>query len=135
MSAGTAARFGRTAAESLMRDECSVTYLYGDPVKDPETGKETRQSATRLTSKCKVQVSNVSLSVRDTSAGGTLTAVARAEIHLPYYTQGVQPGDLITITSIGPETPQSVLGRKFRVAGYNPKSYATALKLQVEDVL
>lgn len=129
----------RADAAALMQDTCVVSRSTGRAVQDETTGKESAVFAEVMTSMCRVQVTGTaaagSLQLGRAEAGGAFETVARAILVLPYDTVGVAVDDLVEITAIGPGTMPTNLGRKFRVVGSNPKTHATALRLQIEDVL
>lgn len=118
-----------------MTDLCSVKRATGHTTQDEDTGKEVAEFQTRFSSRCKVQVSSVSLSIDSRFAHGVAATAARAEVHFPASTTGIEIGDLVEVTVLGSDSMPTLSGRKFRVTGFNPKTHGTVLKVEVEDVL
>lgn len=118
-----------------MTDTCVVRYLDSDaePVQDPDTGTEAPVYADRFTSKCKVQARN--LVVRDEEAGGRTAATVRLELHLPVASPPVQSGDVAEITAVGALSDTHLLGRKFTISAPVAKSFATARRYEVEEIV
>ena len=125
----------RQQAESLMTDTCVVRRVDPDaePVQDPDTGTEAPAYADQFTSKCKVQ--HRTLVVRDEEAGGRTASTVRLELHLPVGAPAVQTGDVAEITAVGALSDMHLLGRKFTIAAPVAKSFATARRYEVEEVV
>ncbi len=124
---------GRRAAEALMADLCDVSYRTGETAQNEETGREEPVWAFRLTSRCKVQARSVALTETDTA--GRQLVMTRFEVHLPVGVGEVNPDDRITIVEIGPASDPQLLDRVFSVRGHIPKSYPTAVRLEVEEAV
>ena len=128
MSAESAVLAGRTAAESLMLDTCTIGRLDGTSSTDPNTGVVTPNSTPVYTGKCKVQVRT--LVPRGQSAGETLVVETRPELHVPMSVIGLRTGDLATITTVDPVAGDpDLVGRVLRVEVPFHKSQATARRM------
>lgn len=114
----------------------TVTVTYPDPsgatTQDPTTGSTTPAYLTRFTSKCKVQTRN--LEARAEEVGGRTATTVTVELHLPIDAPAVSVGDVCEITAVGALSDMQLLGRKFRVVAPVAKSFATARRLDVEEV-
>lgn len=133
MSLASTLRAGRAAAERLMTDIVTVRYATGNTTQDPVTGSTVPEYADRFTSKCKVQARN--LVAQDAEVGGRTATTVRLELHLPVDAPAVEPGDVCEVTAVGPLSDPQLLGRKFTVVAPVGKSFATARRLEVEEVV
>ena len=124
---------GRAAAEALMTDTVVVRYVTGQSDPDPISGSMTDTYTDRFTSKCKVQTRN--LVARDAEVGGRTATSVRVELHLPVDAPAVSVGDVCEITAVSDLSDLQLLGRKFRVVAPVGKSFATARRLEVEEVV
>jgi len=122
--------FLRTQAESLMIDECTVTRP-GDPVTDPETGNVTPGSTLVYTGPCKVQQTISQAS--NPSAGGHQFTVQDVRWDTPVTAGPFLVDDVVTITASVMD-PQLV-GREMRVVELFHKSFATAQRTRVEELI
>lgn len=116
-----------------MTDTVTVRYPTGATTTDPNTGTETPTYAVRLTSKCKVQARN--LAARAEEVGGRTATTVTVELHLPVSAGVVKVGDVCEITAVGALSDTHLLGRKFRVVAPVAKSFATARRFDVEEVV
>ena len=116
-----------------MTDTVTVKYADGDPVPDPLTGSDVQPYTTRFTSKCKVQARN--LQARQEEVGGRTATTVSVELHLPISAGAVEVGDLCEITAVGALSDVQLLGRTFRVVAPVAKSFATARRLDVEEIV
>lgn len=125
-----------------MADTCVITRPTGQPGPvDPVTGE--RDPAPRETvyplpgaespadGRCKVQTFEPYESTRD--SGGHMYTEQRYTLHLPVAATGIRVSDRVEITSSVAD-PQMV-GRVYRVAGLHHKTYATAQRLPMEEVV
>ena len=129
-AAEQAIRDGRAAAESLMVDACRVERP-GELVTDAETGDVTPGYSAVYEGACKVQAASSVVSSPD--AGEHSWAVQQLQVHVPVSVGPVQTDDVVTVTA-SVYAPHLV-GRAFRVAGLAAKSWATAQRLIVEEVV
>lgn len=129
MSLGSAIAAGRRMAEAMMVDTCEVKHVTGSALNGE--GVDVPVYATRFTSPCKVQERGVQSVERE--AGGHEATILRTFVHLPISAAAVEVDDVLTITA-ATHDPQLV-GRTFRVLAPNGKSFATARRLEVEEVL
>lgn len=121
----------RAEAEALMVDTCSVKYVTGTTF-DEDTGREVPTYADRIASTpCKVQMRELQ-SVERLSGGHEATLV-RLMVHLPISAVAVEVDDIITITAAVHDS--QLVGREFRVLAPVGKSFATARRLEVEEVV
>lgn len=123
----------RRRAEELMVDTCVVRYATGLTEQDPDTGAEVPVYADRFTSKCKVQART--LVVRDAEVGGRTSSTVRLELHLPVGSPAVETGDVAEIVGVGALSDLQLLGRRFTIAAPVAKTYATARRYEVEEVV
>lgn len=129
---------GRVAAEAQMVDTCTIDRP-GAAVTDLDTGEVTttssrvyptpEQIAAGNAGKCKVQ-SRRSLSVANPEAGGAAFAVVSREIHIPMNAADVQDGDVVTLTAS--KLNLFVVGKQYRVEGFEPDTFDTAARLPVK---
>jgi hypothetical protein len=124
---------GRAIAESLMTDTVTVRYATGTTTIDETTGSETPVYATRFTSKCKIQTR--ALQARQEEVGGRTATTVTVELHLPVDSPATEPGDIAEITAVGALADVQLLGRKYRIVAPVAKSYATARRLDVEEIV
>lgn len=120
---------GQRAAETLMLDTCTVKYVSGSTLNG--SGIDVPTYTTRFTSACKVQERGVQSVERD--AGGREATIVRTFIHLPVSAGAVEVDDVLTITAA--EHDAQLVGRVFRVLAPVGKSFATARRLEVEEIV
>jgi hypothetical protein len=130
VSAVGAVLAGRSAAESLMVDACTITRP-GAPVTDPDTGTVTNTSTEVYTGKCKVQSKDSATSSPD--AGGHSFVVVSRQVHIPANSADVRDGDVVTITAS--LLNAFTVGNVYRVEGFTPDSFDTAARLPVKEVV
>lgn len=125
--------FLRAQAESLMTDTCIIRRATGNTTPDPVTGSDVPEYADLFTSKCKVQAR--SLQALAAEAGGRTATTVRLELHLPLSAAAAQTYDVAEITAVGALSDVQLLGRKFTIAAPVAKSFATARRYEVEEVV
>lgn len=113
-----------------MLDACTVHRL-GDPVTDPETGNVTPGSTPVYAGPCKVQQTISQAS--NPSAGGHSFTVQDSRVDFPVAAGPLLVNDVVTVTSSALD-PQLV-GRQMRVAELFHKSFATAQRTRVNEVV
>ena len=116
-----------------MSDTGIMRRSSGRPTQDPETGSESEAFDDVFTSKAKIQARN--LVAQTAEAGGRTSVTVRLELHLPTSAPDVQVGDVWEVTALGSLSDLQLLGRKFRVTAPVAKSYATARRLEVEEIV
>lgn len=118
-------------AEARMTDTCRIT-LPGEPATDPDTGAETTPDGTVVYAGiCKQQDGTTkphAVDVNDTTVT-TLTP----EVHIPAGAAKVPTGCSVEIITSA-ERPASI-GRRFRVLAPHLKTWQTAQRLPVEEVV
>lgn len=124
-------REGRELAESLMTATCVIRRATGDMTVDPATDADVPEYADLFTSVCKVQARN--LQARQQEAGGRTATTVALQLHLPVSAAEVSVGDYAHVLT-SPLDPELV-GRTFTVVGPSAKSYATARRLEIEEVV
>lgn len=130
---GAALPFLRAEAESLMVDTGSAKRPTGEGTPDSSTGTQTPTYTTVISSsKCKIQAR--ALVVDTPEVGGRTAAIERLELHLPVGSTPLRTGDIWTITAVGARSSSRV-GRTVRVMGPADKTFQTALRYQVEEVV
>jgi hypothetical protein len=123
-------RRGRIAAEKLMVDSCEIRQpaVRGDL--DPVTGlRPETPGALAYSGKCKVQTFEAHESTPE--SGDHQYSVQRTQVHLPATTE-VTVDQIITVTAS--VLDPNLVGRRFRIAAFLHKSFATANRVQVEEV-
>ena len=123
----------RRQAESLMLDRGVMRRATGDTTQDPDTGSTVPVFADLFTSKAKIQTRN--LQAREAEVGGRTSTTVRVELHLPVSAPAVEVGDVWEVTRVSSLSDMQLLGRKFRVIAPVGKSFATARRLEVEEVV
>lgn len=126
----------RGFAETLMRDECTVTRATGETHVDSETGVTTPVFITVYAGRCKLQTSGgigaeTSVSGVQTSVGGKIPQWS-LYAHFPFDTPGLEEGDVMEIqTSYNPE----LVGRKLRLVNMqSEKTHVTAQRWNVKEI-
>jgi hypothetical protein len=138
----TALAAGRAAAEAIMLDACVITRPTGAPgtvdrvtgERDPapvETVYPLPDAEAPADGRCKVQTFEPYESNRD--SGGHVYTEQRYSLHIPVSVTGIRVGDRVQITAAVSD-PQLV-GRTYRIAGLHHKTYATAQRLPMEEVV
>ena len=123
----------RTMAESLMVDTGSAKRPTGESVQDASTGTQTPTYTTIIaSSKCKIQAR--ALVVTTPEVAGRTAAIERLELHLPVGSTALKAGDIWTLTAVG-TLSSSRVGRTLRVMGPADKTFQTALRYQVEEIV
>lgn len=126
------ARRGQRKAESLMVDACTIKPVTGETT-DPVTFVVTPTYGTPVyTGKCKIQTQRL-LFPGEPVAGDHRWTIIPSSIHLPLTgTASVDTGHVVTITS---SVDAANVGRIFRVQSTDRKTFGTALRLMVEEVM
>jgi hypothetical protein len=131
VSAATALARGRTAAEALMVDACTITRRTGQTT-DDLTGAVTPATTTVYTGPCKVQTSGSGAMGRRYDVAETTVVMLRLELHLPMATSAaVARGDLVTVTASA--TDPGLVGRTWHIHDLSHKSWATARRFLIEE--
>jgi hypothetical protein len=129
MSATTATRAGRSAAEALMIDSCTIKRVTGRST-DDNTGVVTPTYSTVYTGKCKLQ--RPSGDARRDVAEASIV-VAPLELHLPIVgSEGIQTDDVVTVTASTMDADS--VGKVFRISGPARGTFRTARRLPVTEV-
>ena len=134
----------RSHAESLMKDVVTISRP-GAPVTDPDTGEVTNSLTDVYAGPCKVQ-QTISQSANP-EAGNHQFTVQSARLDIPVSVVGVRVGDVAVASFLDTATypdgtypsdslyPAAVREATFRVVELFEKSYATAQRLRVEQVV
>jgi hypothetical protein len=130
MSAEAVVLAGRTEAEALMLDTCTITRP-GEPVTDPDTGDVTNSAETVYAGKCKVQSKDSATSSPE-AGEHTFTVVSR-QVHIPANAADVHDGDVVTITAS--RLNAFTVGKQYRVSGFTPDTFDTAFRMPVKEIL
>lgn len=126
VTSASALRSGRAAAERLMQDTCTVERP-GDITNDV-TGEA--ELVEVYVGRCKVQTYEGY--EQNPKAGGATLTVQRYRVDLPASVL-VRPGDLVTITAAVADP--HLVGKTYRVTAPFNKSYATASRCFVDEVV
>jgi hypothetical protein len=119
---------GRTAAESLMQDACTITRVTGQTLNDT-TGAWTDTVTTVYTGKCRLQVRAQAVAALP-QAGEREVVAFMAELQLPM-SAVPQVGDKATITASTHDA--ALVGRVFRVRELMHKTHLTARRTIVQE--
>lgn len=122
MTATAAIIAGRRAALSLMGDKCKISRVIG--LASGADGWQTHTESVVWEGPCRVQTYEPYEAT--ITAGGHTSVVQRYQIHLPVDTPPLQEGDLVTVDGYQ---------RVFRVAGLLQKTFQTAQRLLVDEVI
>jgi hypothetical protein len=130
---------GRALAESLMVDTVTITAKSTRNVMDPETGERVPvPGGVRYHGRGKIQARDVQ--ERGAGGGAHEYVTIRQEIHIPVEAKDpgglpakIVAGDIVTMNDC-PLDPSNV-GRVFRVAAPQGKTWATAQRLQVDEIV
>jgi hypothetical protein len=129
MSAASALARGRTAAEALMQDACTIRRVTGEStgaggVITPTYGPDL------YAGKCRVQTKAETGAATD--VGEATVYVGRHEVQLPISVLGLAEGDQVTITAsvLDPD----LVGKVFTVRDITAKTHLTARRLVVTEV-
>lgn len=128
MSVTTALARGRTAAEALMTDTCTISRRTGEAT-DPNTGQITPTYAGVYTGKCRFQ--QRSAASRETDVGEATLLLRRMELQLPMAVTGVQVDDVVTADAsvLDPDLP----GRQFVVRDLAHGTHKTARRIGIQE--
>lgn len=131
--AGWALHAGRSAAQALMTDTVSVTRVTGPPGPvDPDTGeREPAPTEVVFSGPGKVQTYEPHESARE--SGGHVYIEQRYHLHVPVSAAQVLVGDTVTVTASATDT--QLAGRSYRVAGEHAKTWSTARRLLLDEVV
>lgn len=115
-----------------MVDSCTITGPATSPVFNETTGLYTSTpGATIYSGKCKRQ--SINRFEQTANAGDHVFVESRLQLHLPVLAPLIPEGSIATITA-APHDPHSV-GIKLRVSGPGGKSFPTAQRLNVTEVV
>ncbi len=99
---------------------------------EDEDGIEVEDFTTLFSSLHKVQARQ--LQAREGEVGGRTATSVTVELHLPVSAPLLTTGDVFTVTSVGP-TSASWVGRKLRIVAPMGKTYLTARRYEVEEIV
>lgn len=125
----------RAQAESKMVDTCIIVHpTTGTGTFDSTTGTYTEPATEPVyVGPCQVQVTD-SLNANDTDVGERQITLLRTIVKIPVGVLGVEVNDIVTITATGAVSDPALVGKQFRVDATHAKTYATARRLQCEQV-
>jgi hypothetical protein len=138
----------RADAESLMQETGTAYRPTGRSAQDPETGREAPifDDVTGTDARCKIQGTSVigrDTQFRTVDVGGQQLLVLEGGLHRPWDSVLMQPGDEWQISTTGPYSDPSLIGRRYRIVpAVNPgsavpgsaKSFATARRYDVVEL-
>jgi hypothetical protein len=129
MSATTAIRRGRRAAEALMVDTCTITRGTGEQVFDPATGQYVTTAGELLyTGPCRVKPQNNA--DRVVEAGGQAVSLWPFVVSVPVSEVSFEVDDLVTVTAS--VLDPALVGKVLRVRQVALGSHLTARRLGCE---
>lgn len=132
MSAKSAVRSGRIAAQRLMIDTCVIRRRTGEDT-NPDTGAVTAVWDQVYAGPCKVGAGARAAVPETPEAGEHAFVVQRWLLHLPITVTEPTQGDLVTITAAGLDP--ALVGRTYRLAAEFAKSFPTARRIQFEETV
>lgn len=130
MSALTASARGRTKAEAIMTDTCTVARITGQ-VLDPGTGQLTPTTAQVYSGKCRVKAPRGTTAVGETQAGETVVAAVSPVVSLPVTVTAVTEGDRVTVTA---SNDPDLVGIVLLVKSVQHGTHITARRLLCEEL-
>lgn len=119
-------------AESLMLDSGRAFRRSGEPAYDPEEQASTVPEVELFASRCKVKPPDTQ--DRTIEVAGRTAVVVDAVLHLPVSTEPLTAGDEWLVEAVDPLSAARA-GRRYRVLGPVERTWATARRYQVEEVL
>lgn len=131
MTAASVLARGRSAAEKLMVDTCTISHP-GEgqgPWNEADMGYDPPPPDVFYTGRCRVQLSAAMANTPE--AGERVLVVQRATVAVPMSVTGVRVGDTITVTAS--EHDPDLVGNTYRVRSLFAKTHATARRLEVEE--
>lgn len=138
MITDSALEAGRTRAESLMQDACTITVRgVGEPVYDPVTNTSVPpQRRTIYTGKCRIRSQRKLLTGSQASVAGAADVITQvdAAVSIPVDAAIVPKAAIITITDSAHDPAN--IGRVFAVNAVLHETQAMAMKMQcIEEQL
>lgn len=135
MTASETVEDGRAFALEQMIDTCRIDAGPADlGTFNSTTGQYTPPPATEVyTGPCQVQVTD-SLAARTSDVGGAEITVQRLSVKVPITAVGIKVNHVVTITAVGEGSDPELVDRRYRIEATHAKTYATARRLQCEEV-
>lgn len=130
MSANTITLRGRSKAEELQVDTCTITRRSGSTT-DPETGDITPTYTTVYTGPCRLKLPTAT--ARPLTVGEAQEFTQHPTLSLPALTTGVEIDDLVTITASA--LMPALVGRKFHVRGKPSQTHMTAARFELLEAV
>lgn len=121
----------RVDAEALMLDAGTARRPDGTAY-DDEQQAEVTTYGDLFSSPCKLQARNVAALVEE--VGGRTATTVRLELHLPVDTDPLTVGDVWEMTAVA-DLSSAVVGARYRVSAPIAKTYLTARRYEVEEVV
>lgn len=131
MSAVSFLKQGRKEAERLMVDTVTITRVTTSDTVDEDTLQYEETVDVIYSGKAKVQTYEPF--EQNPEAGGHSFTVQRYRIHVPAETEDIRVDDTVTVTAS--ELDVSLVGKSYRVAALLHKSFATAQRLFVDEIV
>lgn len=129
MTVTSATLAGRTAAERIMLDACTITDAAAGQVYDPATDSYvTPPGAVRYTGPCKV--TSRDNADRQVEAGAETVSLWPVVVSVPMTVVGVEVDDVVTVTASALDP--GLVGARFRVRQVPSGSFLTARRLGAE---
>jgi hypothetical protein len=130
MSAISITLAAQRAAERLMVDSCIIRNVTGFATN--AEGVDTPTYADPIYSgKCRVQTKIAR--VQEATAGEHQFTLQRSELHLPVTAGPVKVNAVVEITASA--VAPHLVGKVYRVAGTQPKTFESAQRVHIEEVL
>lgn len=113
-----------------MVDSCTASRPNGTEAQNEETGTTEPAYDELFTSACKIQERAVV--ALDSEVGSRTATTVRLELHLPISTDVLAALDVVEVTA---SADASLVGRAFTVAGPVGKTFGTARRYEVTEVV
>lgn len=123
---------GRALAEELFVDTCTIVERAGRGTF--AAGTFTPPAETPVyDGPCQVQVTD-SLNAQTPDVGERQVTLLRTVVKVPVSATGIRVGHVVTITTVGAPSDPELVDREFRIEATHAKTYATARRLQCEEI-
>jgi Family of unknown function (DUF6093) len=134
MSRGTILQRGRTAAQALMADTCTIATKTGETTDDLTGAVTPTYGAPTYSGQCRIQIGQNSSSGGRSDSGEASVVIFGVSLQLPVLTStGVERGDRVTINTC--VNDPDLVGRVFYVENLFSKSDATSRRLGLVEAV
>lgn len=130
MTAASAIRAGQRAALAIMTDAVTIARV-GEPVTDLDTGEVVSTETEIYSGPGRIQTYEAQEA--NPNAGGSIWTQQRYAAHVPVGSCDPHVGDVVTVVSASIDP--RLAGRRYRVVALLHKTFPTAYRLGVEELL